>query len=232
MFTGLVEDRGVIVSTSPLGGGRKLTLRTKLPIREIAVGDSVAVDGVCLTAEAFGADTFSVTAGRETLSLTTAGDWRPGRAVHLERALRVGDRLGGHLVQGHVDGVGHVTSAQAAGESIVIWIEAPPAIRRYIATKGSVCVDGISLTVNELRGEGGGSFRINVIPHTAQVTTVGAWAPGRRVNLEVDVIARYVERMLQAEAPHAGVASTDTTPTGGLSLERLARLGFGARGER
>jgi len=228
VFTGLVEDRGVVVAAAPAGGGARLTLRTSIPVAEIAVGDSVAVDGVCLTAETFGADTFTVTAGRETLALTTAGDWRPGREVHLERALRVGDRLGGHLVQGHVDGVGRVASAEVARESLVVWVEAPPALRRYIASKGSICVDGISLTVNELRGDGGACFRINLIPHTALVTSVRAWQPGRRVNLEVDVIARYVERMLSAGPPAPG----GENPPPGLTLERLARLGYGSRGER
>lgn len=193
MFTGLVEDTGVVVAKTPHGNGVRLVIRTALPLAEVRVGDSIACDGCCLTAERLEGDRFSVTAGRETLDKTTVGTWSPGRRVHLERALRVGDRLGGHLVQGHVDGVGRVVSAAAAQESVVAWIEAPAELARLVATKGSITVDGVSLTVNEVAGR---NFRINLIPHTVAVTHLGELAAGRSVNLEVDVIARYVERLL------------------------------------
>lgn len=223
MFTGLIEDVGTVVAVRPVGGGggRELTVRTAIPVAEIAVGDSVAMDGVCLTAETFGADHLTVTAGRETLALTTVGEWAAGRRVNLERALRVGDRLGGHLVAGHVDGPGHVESADKRGESWVIWVATPPELSRYVAAKGSICMDGVSLTVNELRPArrgGGDAFRVNIIPHTAAETTLAGYTPGRAVNLEVDLLARYVERLLAG-----GAAGQEG---GGLTLERLRELGY------
>ena len=175
-------------------------------------GASIACDGVCLTAEAFGPDTFEVTAGRETMDRTTLGGWKPGRRVHLEQALRLQDRLGGHLVSGHVDGVGRVRSTQARGESTVMWIEVPQPLARYVAEKGSVCVDGVSLTVNEVVDN---SFRVNIIPHTIEHTHLSG-PSGRGVNIEVDLLARYVERILTGGA-------------GGLTLDRLVELGFGGR---
>lgn len=193
MFTGLVEDTGAVVERSPLGHGVRLVLRTALPLADVAIGDSIACDGCCLTVEGIDGDRFSVTAGRETLDKTTLGTWQPGRRVHFERALRVGDRLGGHLVQGHVDGVGVVVRAAVEAESLVAWLEAPADLARLVATKGSVAVDGVSLTVNEVAGA---QFRVNLIPHTVAVTHLGELTAGRPVNLEVDVIARYVERIL------------------------------------
>ena len=222
MFTGLIEDVGTVLAVRPVGGGggRELSIGTAIPLAEIAPGDSVAMDGVCLTAETFGDRRFTVTAGRETLRLTTVGQWTPGRRVNLERALRVGDRLGGHLVAGHVDGKGRVESVEERGESWVIWVGAPPELARYVAAKGSICMDGVSLTVNELRPSGGGeAFRVNIIPHTAAQTTLAGYAPGREVNLEVDLLARYVERLL------AGGGAEGRG--GGLSLERLRELGYG-----
>ncbi|MBA2321668.1 MAG: riboflavin synthase [Deltaproteobacteria bacterium] len=193
MFTGLVEDAGVVTSITPRDGGRVLAVRTRIPLAEVRVGDSIAVDGVCLTAETVGGDVFTAIAGRETLAVTTLDDVRVGRTVHLERALAVGDRLGGHLVQGHVDGVGRVRSAARAGESWIVWVTPPPDLARYIAVKGSICIDGVSLTVNELDGD---DFRVNLIPHTTAVTRLGDLRAGDRVNLETDVLAKYVERLL------------------------------------
>ena len=211
MFTGLVEDVGQVVKVLPKGNGRVLTVRTGLPLAEVELGASIAIDGVCLTAEGFTADTFSVTAGKETVACSTIGGLDTGRRVNLERALRVGDRLGGHLVQGHVDGTARVTSVRQDRESLVVWLEAPQALRRYIATKGSVTLDGVSLTVNELAA---GTFRVNLIPHTVTATTLGERRPGDSVNLEVDLLARYVERLL-------------AEPGERLSFERLRALGFG-----
>jgi riboflavin synthase len=211
MFTGLVEDTGSIRAVSPMGRGVRFTIATAIPTAEIAVGDSVAVDGVCLTAETVLADAFTVTAGAETLAHTTLGEARVGRKVHLERALKLSDRLGGHWVQGHVDGVGRVVSSQAESETWVVWVAVPTDLLRYIVAKGSICLDGVSLTVNELDGE---RIRVNVIPHTAQVTRFGGFRPGDGVHVEVDILAKYVERLLGHRA------------TGGLSLETLVQHGF------
>ncbi len=215
MFTGLVEDVGTVLAVHPQGGGRRIELRTALDTQGIQVGDSVAADGVCLTATAFpGPGRYEVVAGGETVQRSTLGSWRPGRRVHLERALRLGDRLGGHIVQGHVDGIGRVERAERSRESRVIWIGLPSELLRYLAPKGSVAVDGVSLTVNELRGA---AFRVDIIPHTAQSTRLGQLAAGQAVNIEVDVLARYVERLLGGGDPGG---------EGGLDLERLRQNGF------
>ncbi len=192
MFTGLVEDVGEIVGVSPQGDGLRLRLRTAIPLSEVAVGDSIAVDGACLTAERCVGDVFEVVAGRETLDRTTLRAARLGRRVHLERALRLGDRLGGHLVQGHVDGTGRVTRSFQASESWVLWIDVGP-LARYVVPKGSITIDGVSLTVNEVQGD---TVRLNLIPHTVAVTRLGGLRVGDEVNLEADLIARYVERLL------------------------------------
>jgi riboflavin synthase len=197
VFTGLVEDTGSIASVAARDGGKILSIRTKIPLSEVAIGDSISVDGACLTAETLRGDVFTVVAGRETLARTTLGDARVGRKVHLERALRMGDRLGGHLVQGHVDGVGTVRSSSVQGESQVVWVDVPAELARYIAEKGSVCVDGVSLTVNEVARA---SFRVNLIPHTTKVTHLGDIRAGKKVNVEVDVLAKYVERLLSGSS--------------------------------
>lgn len=211
MFTGLVEDVGTIARVRPRGNGRELAIRSRLPLAEIALGDSIAVDGACLTAESFDGDLFVVTAGAETLAHTTLGSVAPGRAVHLERALRLGDRLGGHLVQGHVDGLGRVRSAESRRESWVMWVALEErGLARFVAPKGSITIDGVSLTVNEVDGD---ALRVNIVPHTAGVTRLGALRPGDRVNIEVDVLAKYVERLLHGRSE-------------GLTWETLARHGF------
>lgn len=210
MFTGLVTDLGEVVQIRPRGRGLSIVIRTAYDLAKVQEGDSIACDGVCLTAETFGADTFTITAGRETLDHSTLGTWRVGRKVHLEQAMAVGDRLGGHIVQGHVDGVGRIRSASKQQESLVIWIEAPHQLTRYMVAKGSVCMDGVSLTINEVQGN---AFRVNVIPHTASNTHLLDLKAGEKVNLEVDVIARYVERLLQGDR-------------GGMSFERLRNLGY------
>lgn len=211
MFTGLIEDTGAIVGVSPRGRGLVLEIRTALPLGDVKIGDSIACDGACLTVESTTADRFTVTAGAETLAKTTLGAARPGRRLHLERARRIGDRLDGHLVQGHVDGVGTVRRHDRADESHVVWVEAPADLTRYIAAKGSITIDGVSLTVNELDGP---RFRCNLVPHTVAVTHAADWRPGEPVNLEVDVLAKYVERLLGA-------------PAGGLTLDTLDKYGFG-----
>lgn len=212
MFTGLVEDVGTIVAVARRGEGRELTIRTALPLAEVALGDSIAVDGACLTVETMGADRFVAVAGRETLELTTLSRAAPGTRVHLERALRVGDRLGGHIVQGHVDGLGRIVRVEPAQESLVLWVEAPADLARYLVPKGSVTIDGVSLTVNEVDDV---RFRVNIVPHTVRVTRLGELPPGTMVNLEVDVLAKYVERLLGLPPPGSG-----------LTLDQLVRNGF------
>ena len=197
MFSGIIADLGTVTAASPRGNGLTLEIRTDFPVGGdggIALGDSIAVMGVCLTAEVLGPpDTFTVALGKETLDCTTLGTISVGDRVHLERALAVGDRFDGHIVSGHVDGVGHVRSCRLEKESHVVWIETPAELAHYVAVKGSITVDGVSLTVNEVEGS---RFRVNIIPYTAEHTTLASHAEGSPVNLEVDVIARYLERML------------------------------------
>ena len=198
MFTGIVQDMGRIVALEPRAGDVRVRVAVdRLPLDAVRTGDSIAVSGVCLTVVEHDARGFAADVSNETLSLTTLGDLAPGSHVNLEPALRAGDPLGGHLVSGHVDGVGRVVSLAQDARSWRIRFETPPDIARYVARKGSIAIDGVSLTVNEVEGR---EFGINIIPHTWQVTTIGGYAPGRRVNLEIDPIARYVERLLAAGA--------------------------------
>jgi riboflavin synthase len=194
VFTGLVEDVGRVRDLVPCGNGVTFWVETSFDVDDLALGESIACNGVCLTAEAFRAGAFQVTAGIETLNCTTLGAVEEGMALHLERALQAGARLGGHLVSGHVDAVGAVTSTQQQKESFLVWIEAPQELAKFIAAKGSICVDGVSLTVNEVEG---GTFRVNLIPHTLDHTHMGSYEKGTEVNLEVDLVARYVERLLE-----------------------------------
>lgn len=198
MFTGIVQDMGRIVALEPRAGDVRVRVAVdRLPLDAVRTGDSIAVSGVCLTVVEHDARGFAADVSNETLSLTTLGDLAPGSHVNLEPALRAGDPLGGHLVSGHVDGMGRVVSLVQDARSWRIRFETPPDLARYVARKGSIAIDGVSLTVNEVEGR---EFGINIIPHTWQVTTIGGYAPGRRVNLEIDPIARYVERLLAAGA--------------------------------
>jgi riboflavin synthase len=194
VFTGLVEDVGTVARVEPRAGTCVIEVRpAALPVAELAVGDSIAVDGVCLTVTAGDGEAFAVTAVDETLRRTTLGELAAGHPVHLERALRLGDRLGGHLVQGHVDGVGTIAGRRASGDNLEVTVAAPPPLLRYVVEKGSIAVDGISLTV--VRADDN-SFAVALIPHTVAVTALGKKEVGGRVNLEVDMIAKYVERLL------------------------------------
>lgn len=196
MFTGIVQDVGRVVSREPRGGDVRMVIALdRLDASGIHIGDSICVQGCCLTAVELRDRAFAADVSRETLSLTTLGDLTPGSPVNLEPSLRAGDPLGGHLVSGHVDGVGEVTAIGGDARSTRIEIAVPPALARYIARKGSVAIDGVSLTINEVRAA---TFGMNIIPHTQAVTTLGALRSGTRVNVEVDQIARYVERLLQA----------------------------------
>jgi riboflavin synthase len=196
MFTGIIQDVGELRSLEPVGGDLRLTVAVRrLSLQHCALGDSIAVSGVCLTVTAFGADWFAADVSRETLSLTTLGGLKTGSRVNLEPALRAGDALGGHLVSGHVDGIGTVESLQPDARSLRVRFHVPGDLARYLARKGSVAVDGVSLTVNDVSGS---SFGVNLVPHTQTVTTFDALAPGLAVNIEVDQVARYVERLLAA----------------------------------
>ena len=195
MFTGIVTAVGRIASTRANGDG--LRLRIDVPgafgLDDVAVGDSIAIQGACHTVVAKDASGFEVDTSRATLAVTTGLE--AGRDVNLEKSLRLADRLGGHLVQGHVDGLGTVCAIEDLGASVRLQVEAPPALARYVARKGSVAVDGVSLTVNVVDGA---RFEMNLIPHTLAATTLRSLARGSRVNLEVDMMARYVERILDA----------------------------------
>ncbi len=200
MFTGIITDIGEVLAVDGAQDAR-LRLRTGYPVADIALGASIACAGVCLTVVEKDAEAgaFSVDVSAETLSKTTLGDWRPGRRVNLERALKVGDELGGHIVTGHVDGVAEVVSATADGDSTRVTLSAPRALGPFIAPKGSVALDGCSLTVNEVADAADAvRFGVNLIPHTKDWTTFDALAPGARLNLEIDVLARYVARMREA----------------------------------
>ncbi|MEC7302721.1 MAG: riboflavin synthase [Pseudomonadota bacterium] len=194
MFTGLITDVGRVRAVTSVGD-RRIEIETSFPIAEIELGASIACSGVCLTAIEFGDNWFAVEASEETTSKTTVGDWQAGDALNLERSLRIGDELGGHLVFGHVDGVAKIAERRTDGDSIRFSILAPDDLAPYIASKGSVALSGVSLTVNEVDGN---RFGVNIIPHTADVTTLGRLSAGDRVNLEVDMLARYVARQLAA----------------------------------
>jgi riboflavin synthase len=200
MFTGIVQATGVVTLAQARGGDLRLgidagELAQRVDGSRLAVGESIAVNGACLTVVEFDGRGFLADVSRETLDLTTLGELRPGNLVNLEAALRVGDPLGGHLVSGHVDGVAEVAAVQEQARSLRVTVRAPESLARFIAPKGSVALDGISLTVNEVDGR---QFGVNLIPHTVAQTTFGRLAPGSRLNLEVDLLARYVQRALQA----------------------------------
>ncbi|HUK02297.1 MAG TPA: riboflavin synthase [Steroidobacteraceae bacterium] len=194
MFTGIVLDIGRIRGSEPRGGDVRLTIEVqKLDLSKLAEGDSISVSGCCVTALALTPKSFQADLSRETLAVTTLGALKIGSAVNLEPALRAGDALGGHLVSGHVDAVAKVLARTEDARSLRLTIESPAPLARFIAAKGSVCLDGVSLTVNE---SGPASFGVNLIPHTQAVTTLGALKAGDRVNLEIDTVARYVARLL------------------------------------
>ena len=196
MFTGIIQGVGRLAALEPRGGDARLRIAAgSLPFDGVAMGESIAVNGVCLTVVEFDASTFSADASNETLSLTTLGGLAEGDALNLERAMRPDDRLGGHLVSGHVDGVGRVSAIEQDARAQRWRFEASPEVLRYVAKKGSICVDGVSLTVNEVDDAG---FEVALIPHTVQHTRFAHTGVGDPVNLEVDLIARYVERLLQA----------------------------------
>lgn len=207
MFTGIITDLGRVRAVARRGDTR-LTIETGYDTAGIELGASIACSGACLTVvdkgpgEGGAPGWFAVDVSAETLSRTTLGDWEPGTAVNLERALRLGDELGGHLVSGHVDGVAETCARAQEGDSLRLAFTAPEDLMAFIAVKGSVTLDGVSLTVNRVQDEpGDGRFEVNIIPHTAERTTLGAVRSGTRVNLEIDLLARYVQRLLAKDLP-------------------------------
>ncbi len=198
MFTGIITDVGRVRSVTPGGNGKdtRIVLETAYDTAGIAIGASICCSGCCLTVIETGPGWFAVEASGETLACTTLGAWRPGAPVNLERALKAGDELGGHLVSGHVDGIAEVAAAREEGGSLRLTFSLPRELGRFVAGKGSVAVDGVSLTVNEVADQGGHThFGVNLIPHTRAVTTLGSLVAGGRVNVEVDLMARYVARL-------------------------------------
>lgn len=197
MFTGIIQSVGSISSLQPQGGDVRIGIHVgNLPMGDVALGDSIAVSGVCLTVVEQSAQGFAADVSNETLSRTSLGGLQKGSAVNLEKALTPTTRLGGHLVSGHVDGVGVVGKRWHDGRSERFLIKAPDVLAKYIAGKGSICVDGVSLTVNAVNGA---EFELNIVPHTLQETTFAEFCSGRKVNLEVDLIARYLERLLMGD---------------------------------
>ena len=201
MFTGIVTDVGTVRSAEQRGDLR-LVIATGYAMDSVDLGASIACSGACLTVVDKGEDWFAVDVSGETVSKTAAGHWREGARLNLERSLRLGDEVGGHIVTGHVDAVGTVATVAAEGDSKRVGIAVPAALGPMIAAKGSVALDGVSMTVNDVRDAGDGTslFSVNVIPHTGEHTTLGALTPGTQLNVEVDVLARYIDRMLAARA--------------------------------
>jgi len=201
MFTGIVSDIGVLASVKPVGGLKRLRISSRYPARGIALGSSILCDGICLTVVAKGggakASWFEVEAGAETLQRTTLAQWKVGRKINLERALKLGDELGGHLVTGHVDGVAKLLARDSLGDMARIRLHAPRALAPFIAAQGSVALDGISLTVNEVKGD---EFGVFLIPHTLSVTHWKTIKAGAEVNIEVDLMARYAARLAEKSA--------------------------------
>lgn len=218
MFTGLIEDVGRVAAIIDSASERRLTIATRLAGEDLSVGASLAVEGVCLTVVENAGATVSLVAAAETLACTTIGLFSVGQSVNLERPLQIGDRLGGHMVAGHVDGVGRVSARASRGEALDVTIAASGELLRYVIVKGSIAIDGISMTVNGVDGRG---FVVSLIPHTQSATTLGGKLVGAPVNLEVDLIGKYVEKLV---APF--VDANAAAKHGGITIEKLKEHGF------
>lgn len=217
MFTGIIEDTGQIAALQPKGGDLRLRVKTgKLDLADVKLGDSIATNGVCLTVVELPGDGYWADVSAETLGVTTVGDWKPGHRVNLEKALTPHTRLGGHIVSGHVDGIGEVVWRKSEARAERFRLRAPDQLAKYIAHKGSITVDGTSLTVNAVEGA---EFELTIVPHTLQETVMDTYRAGTKVNLEVDLIARYLERLLLGE-------KAAEPQSGGLTTEFLAQHGF------
>jgi riboflavin synthase len=217
MFTGIIEGPGAIAAIRPSGQGRRLTVDADFELTGSKIGDSISVSGACLTAVRIAGRRFDADVSPETLDKTTFGAARVGERVNLERAMRLSDRVDGHLVSGHIDGTGVIQSREAVGNVLVVGIGVSEELARFMIVKGSVAVDGISLTINTLEP---GRFSVSIIPHTAGLTTVGFKPKGERVNIEADMIGKYVERFL------SGRPAPASAPLPGVTMEMLAKTGF------
>lgn len=216
MFTGIIEATGEITAVTRSGQDVQLTIySSSLDFSDVKLGDSIASNGVCLTVTALGSHSFSADVSGETLSRTLFGHYQTGQRINLEKALLPTTRLGGHLVSGHVDGIATVSKIAKTGQSWQIYLQSPAALSRYIAEKGSVTIDGVSLTVNELTPEG---FRLTIVPHTARETTISQLQAGSKVHLEVDVLARYLERLM--------LGQQEAAPASNVTLNLLQQSGF------
>jgi riboflavin synthase len=223
MFTGIIATTGKIATIANTAGDWRISIASEqLDFSDVQPGDSIAVSGVCLTAVTIGKHSLEADVSRETLACTTFREFRAGTLVNLEKALTPHSRLGGHIVSGHVDGIAELLSRKPDGRSERLVLRVPQELARYIAHKGSVCLDGVSLTVNEVSGC---EFGVNIIPHTAARTTLHEYQPGRRVNLEVDVISRYLERLMQGAQEIEGAAPA----CGAVTLDKLIKSGFTGR---
>ncbi|MCG2608541.1 MULTISPECIES: riboflavin synthase [unclassified Acinetobacter] len=217
MFTGIIESLGKVESLQSVGGDVRLRIGTNLDMSDVHLGDSIATNGICLTVIEWGENWYAADVSRESLNRTTLGNWKVGQRVNVEKAMLPTTRFGGHIVSGHVDAVGEITLVREDARSIYYEVTAPAEIAKYLAEKGSVTVDGISLTINHLRGN---IISLNLIPHTAERTNIGTWKTGAKVNLEVDVLARYIERLM------LGDKAADTKEQSKISMAFLAENGF------
>jgi riboflavin synthase len=221
MFTGIIEAVGQVKSVLRQGGDVRLSIHAgRLDMGDVKLGDSIATNGICLTVIDYGHDWYAADVSLETLDRTTLGKWKSGTRVNLEKALLPTTRLGGHLVSGHVDGLGHIVVRKQDARSIYFEVKAPRELARYLAEKGSITVDGISLTINHLKGD---VLSLNLVPHTADQTNINDWTMGSTVNLEVDVLARYLERLLMGDKAADHVESPKA---GGIDMAFLADNGY------
>jgi riboflavin synthase len=217
MFTGIIEGLGTIAAVRPSGSGKRLSVESDFDLTGTKLGDSISVSGACLTAVQLAGRRFDVDVSPETLARTTLGAARAGERVNLERALRLSDRIDGHLVSGHIDGTGAIDGRETAGNAVLIAVAVPTMLTHHMIVKGSVAVDGVSLTINTLEP---GRFTVSIIPHTASLTTIGFKRKGEPVNIETDMIGKYVEKFLSAKRDHS------ESPPPGVSMELLAKAGF------
>ncbi len=215
MFTGIIEGSGRILAVRPEGGGRRLAVASEFSLKDVKPGDSIAVNGACLTAVTISGDQFEADVSAETVRRTAFSGMRAGDRVNLERAMRLSDRLDGHIVSGHIDGIGRIRERRREAAAIHVVIAVSASLSRCMIEKGSVAVDGVSLTINAVRDD---AFEVCIIPHTASLTTVGVKTPGEAVNIETDMIGKYVERLLTRPA---GKASSS-----GLDMNTLEKFGF------
>lgn len=217
MFTGIIESLGKVESLQSIGGDVRLRIQTDLDMSDVHLGDSIATNGICLTVIEWGENWYAADVSRESLDRTTLANWKVGQPVNVEKAMLPTTRFGGHIVSGHVDAVGEIVVVRSDARSIYFEVTAPKEIAKYLAEKGSITVDGISLTINHLRGN---ILSLNLIPHTAERTNISTWKLGTKVNLEVDILARYIERLL------LGDKAAETTEQSKISMEFLAENGF------